>query len=30
MVYPGEDDWLVNDKCSTALYVTQYFNMFEF
>lgn len=29
MISPDED-WLVNDKCSTALYMTQFFNTFEF
>lgn len=30
MISPDEDDWLVNGKCNTALYITQYFNMLEF
>lgn len=30
MISPDEDDWLVHDQCNTALYMTQYFNMFWF
>lgn len=30
MISPDEDDWLINDKYNTAIYMTQYFNMFEF
>lgn len=29
MISPDED-WLQNDKCSTALYMTQFFDTFEF